>query len=411
MSEKKKQPQLTKNIRESIMTEKKKLKAYFECSTGLDLLDEVVGGGDTKGFPIGNIINIVGDKSTGKTFLACEIIASVRNAYKNKLKWKYDDAESGFTFNTKQLYGFEIMPEDKKKRFKSQTVEEWYCNYRTFVEGLKGEELGIYVLDSLDGLSSKQQQIRGNKRYNAYKKGKEFDEGSYQMDKPKYLSQEFFPDASDWTERKNVLLIVISQTRDKINSIFKEQTRAGGKALDFYAHTALWLSVVSKITKKGRIVGVVVKAKAKKSKTSRPFRECVFPLLFDYGVDNVGANLDYLFDLRGEDYKLTKKAQDIVWEGKDRTRTNLKEFLEKHNKIEGYKKDITSFMNDKMIEWIEGRVDLKKDFEKVFGITRTREELILWIEGTGKERILTQWVLEKWEKIEEEIRTKRKSKY
>ena len=64
------------------MSEKKKPKLCFELSTGADLLDLVVGGGETKGFPAGNIINIVGDKSSGKTFLACEIIATVRQILK-----------------------------------------------------------------------------------------------------------------------------------------------------------------------------------------------------------------------------------------------------------------------------------------------------------------------------------------
>lgn len=346
------------------------------------------------------------------TFLACEIIAAAKNMYGEKLRWRYDDAESGFTFNTVELYGFGIMPRDEKDRFKSQTVEEFYCNYRTFVEGLKRGELGIYVMDTLDGLSSQEQQKRGNKRYSAYKKGKEFDEGSYQLNKPKFLSQEFFPDASDWTEEKNVLLIIISQTRDKINSIFKEQTRAGGKALDFYGHTALWLSVVSKIKRKDRVVGVVIKAKAKKSKTPRPFRECVFPLLFDYGVDNLGANVDYLFDLRDENYGLLKKAQSIVWEGKDRTRSNLKEFLEKSNKLALYKKEMNSvFKKDELLEWIGEQKDLRADFEKVFGKSRTREELIAWIGTEQKEDELTKRVLEKWEAVESEIRTQRKSKY
>ena len=48
---------------------------YFR--TGCKLIDLVVGGNKgVYGFPAGKFINIVGDKSAGKTFLANEIIAS-----------------------------------------------------------------------------------------------------------------------------------------------------------------------------------------------------------------------------------------------------------------------------------------------------------------------------------------------
>lgn len=385
--------------------------------TGSDLIDLVVGGGEGKGYPGGRIINLVGDKSSGKTFIACEIIASAYHKYKDNFKWVYDDSESGFTFNTKNLYGFEIMPIEKKDRTRSKTVEDLYGNCRKFFESLKSDEFGIYVVDSLDGLTSTEMEKRGDKRFNAFKQGKEFKEGSYQMQKAKFLSQEFFPPMADLIEIKNGLLIVISQTRDKIDAMFKSQTRAGGKAMDFYCHTVLWLSTFYKIKKKDRPIGTVVKAHAKKSKTPRPFRSCTFILLFDYGLDNIGSNLDYLFDLRGENGLLKKNAQSIVWkEGiEEPTIKNLVNWI-KEVKIETeYKTKFgkTTLRGDDkkevIIEWLSE--DYPEKFLSKFGVSRSRADLIDWIEENELEEELSKRVEDKWENIEKEIKTKRKKKY
>ena len=110
-------------------------------------IDLVVGGGVVEGLESGRILNIVGDKSTGKSFLAGEIIANAYNRYKDRFKWFYDNCELGFTFDTKSLYGIDIIPDYDSR---SQTVEELYCNYRMFLESISGDDVGISVVDSLE---------------------------------------------------------------------------------------------------------------------------------------------------------------------------------------------------------------------------------------------------------------------
>ena len=123
-------------------------------------------------------------------------------------------------------------------------------------------------------------------------------------------------------------------------------------------------------------------------------------------------NIDFLFDLRGDNQALLKKSNEIIWQGKDMNLTNLKAFLEKHNKLAKYRKEVEkSIKKSNLLEWLSEQDDLKKDFEKTFGIARTREELITWIESEQKEEELTKRVTEKWEMVEQEIRTQRKSKY
>lgn len=384
----------------------------YRYATGSDLLDTVVGGSLGLGYPGGKIINIVGDKSSGKTFMACEIIAAAKFQYKDKLEWAYDDCESGFTFDTKAMYGVEIMPPDSNDRVRSETVEELYGNVREFYDNLSSDKLGIYVVDSLDGLSSKELSERGDERYNAHKKGKDFDKGSYQMGKAKFLSQEFFPKIAELVAENNGLLIVISQTREAIGSMFKTQNRSGGKAMDFYAHTVLWLSTLHKIKKKGRAVGVVVKAHAKKSKTPRPYRECIFTLRFDYGLDNIESNLDFLFNLRGDSGALLKVAESIVWNGKSDTLENLKSWMTEINKLEYYRKNVQkTIKKSDLLKWIGEQDDLKEGFSETFGSPMAKAELVQFIEGHRLEDELTRRTLEKWEKIETEIKSQRKPKY
>jgi RecA/RadA recombinase len=361
----------TTNIEKTILTKKVKKLSPNRYLTGSELLDIQVGGGEGAGYPLGKIINLVGDKSSGKTFLACEIVASAHYRYLDKLKWIYDDCESGFSFNTKKLYGFEIMPLDNSKRTKSKTVEDLYCNVRIFLESLKDNEFGIYVIDSLDGLDSIEGKKIADQQYKRFieelkKKNKKVTQqdkekiekkvaGSYRMGKPKYLSNTFFPQLTDLTERKNALVVVISQIRYNITpGSFEKYTRSGGKAMDFYAHTVLWLANINKILNKGIPIGITVKAKNTKSKTPRPYRSCFIKLYFEYGLDDITTNIDYLYDFLTPQGKLVKNPRGN-WDDKSMSRNELVKYIEENNVSKELKKKV----KDKWEE-IENSVKLNR---------------------------------------------------
>lgn len=413
--------QLSEQVRRTIMS-KKETKVdsnSLRFKTGSDLLDLVVGGGIGMGFPAGKIVNIVGDKSTGKTFIACELIAASKYALGERLKWRYDDCESGFTFDTKSMYGFEIMPEDTEKRQTSSTVQDLYGNVRGFLESLKKDEVGIYVVDSLDGLTSTEQDERADKRFRQFQRGEEFKEKSYQMEKAKYLSQEFFPQLAGLIEDKKALLVIISQVRDNVEAFsFEKYVRAGGKAMDFYCHTVLWLASIAKIKRLDRSIGTVNKARTTKSKTPRPYRECLFSLIFDYGLDNTGSNIDFLYDLRGDSGALLDKSKSIVWNGVEQSKATLQEFLEANKAWEdcraAYKESTGKGEVPKksfMLEWIQNNKGLCQLYEDHFGASMTRDELIEFVESKGLQEELTQKVVEKWEAIEDQIKSNRAPKY
>lgn len=295
---KKKTPeQLSEEIQqEALQTERRQPVEMF--SSGCTVLDLILGGG----LPVGKIVNIVGDNSSGKTLLACEAIASARRQYGDKLKWRYDDAEAGFSFDSELLYGFQIVDEDKAP---SATIEEFELNLHRELEALAPGETLLYILDSLDALSSLSEVEAAVDRRKAIEKGTDI-KGSYGMQKQKFLS-EFFRLQANAIKDKRCTLIIISQVRENIGVMYGPKfRRSGGKALDFYAAQVVWLAEAEKKEKRGRVYGITVKAKTTKNKVGLPFRSGFVDVLFDFGVDDVATNLNYLCDMRTDLGKLKK---------------------------------------------------------------------------------------------------------
>lgn len=393
--------------------------------SGSTLLDLQIGGGEGLGWPLGRFCNIVGDKSSGKTFVAVEGIAAnyhgagqVQKQYSQlkRFRWCYDDGETGFTFNTKKLYNFDIKGPGADL-YTSGTVQEFSYNYGEFLASMEPGDYGIYVLDSLDGLSNDALEKRTEARQKKMKKGEVFEEGSYNMDLAAFLSKEFFRTRISPTEKKNVLLIIVSQVRDKINAMFPTKTRGGGKALDFFCHSILWMAHLNYIMVGNRSIGAVTRVNNKKSKTPRPRRIVTFPFLFSHGIDDLGANIDFIHDLRTDKEGVLKDKAKKIPVGKEETIETVKAFLETHDKLEEYlidKKNRTgrrAIAKTDAVEWIGKNKELSKLYDKEFSCI-DRESLIeKAIEDPSIETTYREKTIEKWEEIEKKIIPKRRSKY
>jgi recombination protein RecA len=325
MERTKKPEGITKEIISTSKGVKKKKEIVSLINSGCTVLDLALGGG----LPFGKIINIVGDNSSGKTLLSIEMIAQARSILGDKLKWFYDDAESGFSFNTENMYGFPII-DDKEEM--SHTVEDFDTNLDKQMSLLKKDEKLIYVLDTLDGLSSEAEIKKAEAMKKARRKGKADEEkGSYNLEKQKAMSA-LFRLKSQAIKKSNCLLIIISQVRLNIGVMFgNKYSRTGGKALDFYAAQIIWLAEVEKKLKKKRAVGITIKAKITKNKIGKPFRECFIDILFDYGVDDISSNLIFYYDLRTEKGKLKEKTTDNKWGKKEYTLRALVKKIESEN--------------------------------------------------------------------------------
>lgn len=401
---------------------------------GCDLLDLLVGGAKgVMGLPYGAILNIIGDKSSGKSFLKNEIIARAYHDRGDKVTWFSDDCESGDTFDTEELYGVNVRPRDKdgnlkigsKKVEDSTTVEDMDAHVSLLLDYLDKQDkdvCGIYAIDSLDGLSDATREENEAARMGQLKAGKEVkDSGDYGAQIPKFLSQQFFRTKHSKLEAMKCALIIVSQIRDKFNAMGygPKWTVACGKALEFYCHTRVFLTAIRKIERNGKIVGAYVSAKTIKSKTPRPFREVRYTVYFDYGIDNIGSNLDYLYDLRDKDGKLNANASAIKWEGgAEVNKDNVLAWLDQ----EGYAQECRAAKKaesgtyqislDFVQQWVSQDPERQAKFTAYFGKTYTRDQLISMCEcDEAMDKELTRRVIEKWEAGEAAVLTARPKKY
>jgi recombination protein RecA len=252
--------------------------------TGCVLLDCVLGGG----YPLGRIVNIVGDRSTGKTLLAMEAIANFFQQYA-KGRCYYCEAEAAFDPEYAAALG---IPFERCAFIEDiHTVEELFNHLELVMAETAEAKAGItlpclYIIDSLDALSDDAEMERG------------IGEATYGGAKAKKLS-ETFRRLTQRLKTTNICLMVISQVRDNIGAMFGEKhTRSGGKALDFYASQVIWLANIGQIkrtvNKVERPVGIKIRAKAKKNKVGLPYRDCDFEITFGYGIDDMKASREWL---------------------------------------------------------------------------------------------------------------------
>lgn len=270
--------------------------------SGCTTLDLALGGGWVER----RVVNIVGDKSTGKTLLCTEAAANFAMKYaKSKGKIRYRESEAAFDQEYASALG---MPVDRIDfGDPMETVEDLFEDLLAVIKGAKGPEL--YVCDSLDALSDRAEM------------GRKMDEGTYGAAKAKQLSQLFRRLVRD-LEQKQITVIIVSQIRDKIGAMFgRKVTRAGGRALDFYASQVVYLAHIGRLVRtvrgQKRATGIRVKAMVDKNKVALPFREAEFVIRFGYGIDDGAACVEFLKsinalkDINVSDAKTKQYIQDL----------------------------------------------------------------------------------------------------
>lgn len=428
-------------VRKRIMEGEPKapLSSPVRFTSGCTLVDLVIGGGQGMGWKAGTLINIVALEGGGKTQLSAETVAHNWHKRKGQGFWhQFIDREHRFSFDTESMFKMTVCDPSE---WVPDTIEELDGYISKLLDTAKAP--GIIVVDSLDAFSTEETEDRSEKRMKQVDEGKDIkQDGSYTVTTgtPKFLSESLRITMSKASE-KQVAVFLLSQVRTKLGAMAFDPNkfnRNGGKALDHWCDTIAWLKPLRKLSvgseKDGtyREIGAVVNLWTTKSSTPRPYRECMYTLLFDYGIDNIASNVDFLFNLRDHKtgalrdpytaptgaFKDVEKEIMVFWqEGKEKTLETVVAWLtglERIQEARDAKKAETGKPNLSLAwldEWIAKDSGLQADYAKEFPCY-TRDQLIRAVEADPEmEKELERRVVEKWERIEQQAATNRRSKF
>lgn len=344
------------DVSSSVLRRRKRVprpKVEFLNSNATRLNLALSGKGKDGGWARGRVNNIVGDGSSGKTLLALEVcfwffqfitkIASKIYPKVKKFYIYYDNAEGVMDFPVEEMYGKKFAKAVNWKR--SKNFEQFCRRFLRKAFALKKGESLLYVIDSWDAFQSAKSQ----KAFMESIKGDTDLKGDYDLLVQKYASRKFFPAFCDALDENKIdaTLIIVSQIRSKIGVTFgKKQTRTGGKALDFYTHMVAWIKQIKRLKstklKEERVFGIRSAVFVERSKVAKPFRESEFTILYDYGIDDIGSMIDWLYGdgvtvscrFNGEKFKKREKLIKYI-EDNDLKDLLIEKTEKKWFKIEG----------------------------------------------------------------------------
>jgi len=343
-----------KPIKESI------LKPSMMLPTGSTMLNLALSDMWSGGFMLGKMVNLIGDKGTGKSFLAHSCLAEA--AHKKRFadyRLIHDDVEAAIEYDIRYLFGAKLAKRLEVEH--SKTINDFQVGVWNRIEA---EEPFVWVEDSFDGLTSDEEIERMVKRAKSVNAGKtEKGKGSWKTEKVRGFS-EMLRLMIQGVAEVNGLLLIVSQVRENLTNMpFQPRyRRTGGKSLEHNETHELWLAIVGKLrkTKGGPIIGVQCRVNVTKNRVTGKARSVDFPIYYDYGIDDVGSIIDWL----------------------------------------------TSENSNKYWKKTSGRIKAKE-----LDMEYKRDKLIRAIEEDGLEVDLRKVAQKAWDRVEEGLRLNRKRKY
>lgn len=269
-------------------------------STGSTLLDLAITGGRVRGggVPGGILIELFGPSGCGKTVMLCEMAGAIQRKG-GQVMFKDPEARLNKTFA--ELFGLEV---DNIDYSRPATVPEVFAPIRKWEPEKQNVIHGIFA-DSLAALSTEWEMA---------------DKDQYGMRRAKEFSEELRKTCRIITE-KGFLLACSNQVRQNLDAgpYGVKWKSPGGEAIGFYASLRLRcsnpkkLKMVRKIGGKDidRIYGVETMVEVFKSSVWSPYRTAPLYIIFDYGIDDIRANLQFVKDTKNENvYVLGEEKLD-----------------------------------------------------------------------------------------------------
>jgi len=179
---------------------------------------------------------------------------------------------------------------DENKNFvclHTPSIEQMFDGtFNTFIEAVEEERIPKNVVIGVDSLSSLPSETELTN---------DLADATYGTSRAKQMSTGFRKYIKA-LNKNNISVVFVDQTRDSIG-IGKNNKVSGGNALKFYASTRIWLNNPKRIfNKHEQTIGVEIDFIVEKNKVAPPFRTGKLCVLFDIGIDNVRANINWLLE-------------------------------------------------------------------------------------------------------------------
>ena len=253
-------------------------------STGSTLLDLAISGGVVHGggLPSGILVEAFGPSSSGKTVLLCEVAGNIQRSGGEIM---FQDPEARLNKQFAAMFDFTVKPENY---YTPNTVPEVFQAVRKWEVG-NGKVNGIFTV-SLAALSTDMEMGTDEGDKMGQRRAKEF---SQELRRSCRIIQE-----------ADYLMLASNQVRVNQNAgpYGQKYTAPGGMGVGFYASLRLRFSSPAKVKEKKtfkgkpieKIVGIEVEIEVFKSSIDAPYRKAPLIIYFDYGIDDIRANLQYI---------------------------------------------------------------------------------------------------------------------
>jgi recombination protein RecA len=292
-------------------------------STGNSLLDLAVSNRKNGGLPVGRIISLEGQESSGKSLVAAHILA---NTQKMGGYGALIDTENAAAPEFWKAVGVDIRNLGYVQLF---TVEEIFSKMEEIIgvtRKFDEKQLVTIVVDSLTQASceTEMESAHGKDGYNTSKA---------------IIVSKACRKITGLIGRQRILVVFTNQLRMNMKAVqFGDQwVVPGGKAMAYTASVRIRLNNAGQLKRGGRIIGNNCKAVVTKNRMGPPRRNALFEIHFDSGIQNLKSWLDFLKDNSlakkdGDKYKI-KLATDTVG-------VTVPEFVQKINSEQAFKDEV-----------------------------------------------------------------------
>lgn len=276
-------------------------------STGSTMLNLAISDSVDGGWPLGKINTLPGGSTAGKSILCLHTLCEAAiNPKFDDYQLIHDDAEMRNDFNIAKMFPplvdrlmtptgvlyKDLKDVDPDEIGISHTIQELQAR---MLMKLKRKEKFIWIVDSLDAITTDEEIAKEVERAGNLEKGKENKTGTYSMEKAKFIHR-ILRTVESGISQNECLLILTQQLRQRINPSFgqKHWYTNGGEGPYFFSHARPFMKTGSAIKELGRIIGRETKIEMDKNSVTGKIRDVSFNIYYDLGIDDIGSMVEFL---------------------------------------------------------------------------------------------------------------------